>query len=102
MSDGRFPPDKHYSEPEIIPPGRRPDQEPWPREIFEGQGFRRVYIARTGPLGSIFLALLGGLILLAALVFLFGFLVLLIPVAGAIFAGAILASFLRGPRRWLR
>jgi hypothetical protein len=106
MTNRRFPQDDHYSEPEIIPPDHAhasgPEAGRWPREIFVEPGTRRIYVTRIGPLGLLPFALVGSLVIIAALIFLFGFLLVLIPVAGVVLAAAAVASFLSGPRRWLR
>jgi hypothetical protein len=102
MTNDRTPPGKHYSEPEIIPPGSGDDYPFWPQEIIEERGARRIYITKVGPLGVLSFWLLAGLISVAAILFFFGFLFILIPIAGIVLAAAIVANFLRRPRRWLR
>ena len=102
MTGRRLPPDKHYSEPEIIPPGREIEDDFAPREIFEERSRHRIYVTRIGPLSFLPFALLTGLISIVVLLFLFGFLLILIPVAGIVLAAIIIGNFLRGPFRWPR
>lgn len=107
MSDWRLPPkERPSSEPEIIPPdrGRRLKREDafLARGIVEESGTRRIYVARVGPFGLLPFVLLGGVFAIVLLVFLFGALLILIPVAGLALAAALIASWLRGPSRWLR
>ncbi len=66
---------------------------------IEEHGIRRVYVTKVGPWGLLPLVLLGGVISIALLAFLFGFLLILIPVAGLVLAAALIGSFLRGPPR---
>jgi hypothetical protein len=97
--DRHLPPDEqHYSEPEILPPSR--ESEAWGGRSVEERGTHRIYVTRVGPFGLLPFMLLGGIISIALLVFLFGFLLILIPVAGVVLAAAIVASLLRGPSRW--
>jgi hypothetical protein len=95
---------RHFSEPEILPPGegggREPDYPLWGRGPFE-RGVHRIYVTRVGPFALLPYALLGGVLAIAFFAFLFGFLLILLPVAGLVFAAATIASFLRGPR-WRR
>jgi hypothetical protein len=105
MSNDRAPPDRHYSDPEIIPPDRahgRGEDAFWPREITQERRTHRIYIARISPLRFLPFALLSGLISIVVLLFMFGFFILLLPVAGIVLAGALIANFLRGPSRWPR
>jgi hypothetical protein len=101
MAKQRLPPDeRHYSEPEIIPPGRGDASEPeYPIWRLEEHGVHRIYVTKVGPLGLLPLALLGGAVTVALLAFLFGFLLLLLPVAGVVAAVALIGSFLRGGPR---
>jgi hypothetical protein len=96
---------RHFSEPEILPPGegggREPDYPFWGRGPFEERSVHRIYVTRVGPFGLLPYALLGGVLAIAFFAFLFGFLLILLPVAGLVFAAATIASFLRGPR-WRR
>ena len=96
---------RHYSEPEILPPGedggRQPDYSSWGRGPFEERNVRRIYVTKVGPFALLPYALLGGAIAIALITFLFGFLLLLLPVAGLVLASAIIGSFLRGSR-WPR
>jgi len=105
MIDRRFPPDKeHRSEPEIIPPGRTDGSEPesafWVHEVERGS--ERIYVTKIGRFGLLPFFLLGGLILIALLIFVVGAFLILIPVAGVVLAAAIIAGLLRGYPRWPR
>jgi hypothetical protein len=105
MTGQRFPPDeRHYSEPKIIPPRRADGSEPetpfWGQGTVEEHGIHRIYVTRVGPFGLLPLVLLGSVISIALLVFLFGFLLILIPVAGLVIAATIIGTFLRGGPRW--
>ncbi len=94
---------RHLSEPEILPPGegggREPDYPVWGRGPFEERGVHRIYVTRVGPLGMLSYALLGGLLTIAFFAFLFGFLLILLPVVGLVLAAAAMGSILRGSRR---
>jgi len=94
---------RHLSEPEILPPGegggREPDDPSWDRGLFEERGIHRIYVTRVGPFAMLPYALLGGLLAIAFFAFLFGFLLILLPVAGLVLAAAAIGSFLHGPRR---
>jgi hypothetical protein len=105
MIDWRFPPDEeHRSEPEIIPPGRAAGSEReipfWAREVERGS--YRIYVTKIGRFGLLPYFLLGGIILIALLVFVLGAFLILIPVAGIVVAAAIIAGLLRGYPRWPR
>jgi hypothetical protein len=103
MIDRRFPPDEeHRWEPEIIPPGRAEGGETestlWAREVERGS--QRIYVTKVGGFGLLPFFLLGGLILIALLIFVVGAFLILIPLAGVVIAAAIIASLLRGYPRW--
>ncbi len=104
MIDRRFPPDEeHRSEPEIIPPGRagrEPESTFWAREVERGS--HRVYVTKIGRFGLLPFFLLGGILLIALLIFVLGAFLILIPVAGVVLAAAIIAGLLRGYPRWPR
>jgi hypothetical protein len=107
MTNDQSPPDKHYSDPEIIPPGRNGDglggeDVFWPREFTDVRRTHRIYITRISPLRFLPFALVSGLISIVVLLLMFGFFIFLIPVAGIVLAGALIANFLRGPSRWRR
>jgi hypothetical protein len=103
MIDRRFRPDEvHRSEPEIIPPGRAygnaPESTFRMREVAGGS--HRVYVSKIGWFGLLPYFLLGGIVLMALLIFVLGAFLILIPVAGIVLAAAIMAGLLRGyPRR---
>ena len=99
MIDRRFPPDaEHRSEPEIIPPGRADGGEPeirfWAREVERGS--QRIHVTKIGRFGLLPFFVLGGIILIALLIFVLGAFLILIPVAGVVLAAAIIAGLLRG------
>ncbi|MCI0466319.1 MAG: hypothetical protein L0Y57_04840 [Beijerinckiaceae bacterium] len=107
MTGKRLPPDeRHFDEPEIIPPGHEDGGEldsMFQRHgVFAEHSVRRVYVTRVGPLGLLPFVILGGVITAALLAFLFGFLLILIPAAALILAAAIIGSLLRGTLRWPR
>ena len=95
--------ERHYPEPEIIPPGQ--EDVPAPRDEIWGQGrteersVHRIYVTKIGPFGLLPFALLGGILTIAFLAFLFGFLLILLPVAGLILAAAAIGSFMHGRPR---
>ena len=105
MIDRRFPPDQeHRSEPEIILPGGADGSEPestfWVREVERGS--HRIYVTKIGRFGLLPFFLLGGIILIALLIFVLGAFLILIPVAGVVLAAAIIAGLVRGYQRWPR
>ena len=105
MIDRRLPSDEeHRSEPEILPPGRVDGREPagafWVREVERGS--QRLYVTKIGRFGLLPFFLLGGIILIALLIFVLGAFLILIPVAGVVIAAAIIAGLLRGYPRWPR
>src|ERR1700731_1818695 len=105
MIDPRFPPtEEHRCEPEIIPPGRAARRERestlWVREVERSS--HRIYVTKIGRFGLLPYFLLGGIILIALLIFVLGAFLILIPVAGVVLAGAIIAGLLRGYPRWPR
>lgn len=107
MTGKRLPPDeRHFTEPEIIPPSHDVDFDLnnmlRRQDRFEERGIHRVYVTRLGLLGFLPLMLLSGVIVIALLAFLFGFLLILIPAAGFVLAATIIGSFLRGQMRWPR
>jgi hypothetical protein len=107
MIDRRLPPEERHSpEPEIIPPGNEDGSEAenpvWGRGTIEEHSIHRIYVTKVGPFGLLPLMLLGGVIAIAMLAFLFGFLLIFIPLVGLILAAALIGSFLRGGPRWPR
>jgi len=72
-------PEEPRSEPEIIPPGHT----------------ERIYVARVGPLGSILLTLVIGLLSAVLLVLLLGGLLIVLPVFFLIVTAAIVIGILR-------
>ncbi|MBO0734156.1 MAG: hypothetical protein J2P49_07550 [Methylocapsa sp.] len=97
MSDRRLTPgERHDPEPEIIPPGTEGGGPVWG---FEEHGFQRIYVTRIGPFGLLPIVFLGGAVMLALFALLFGFLLILLPVAGLAAAIALMGSlFRRRPR----
>jgi hypothetical protein len=72
MIDRRLPTEeRHYPEPEIMPPGKEDGSEAeyrvWGRGTIEEHSIHRISVIKVGPFGL--------------LAFLFGFLLLLIPTA---------------------
>jgi hypothetical protein len=104
MIDRRLPDEEHRSEPEIVPPGRADGGEPestlWVRDVERGS--RRIYVTKIGRFGLLSFFLLGGIIMIALLIFVLGAFLILIPVAGVVIAAAIIAGLLRGYPRWPR
>jgi hypothetical protein len=109
MEQGSRPGDveKPRSEPEIIPPGA--DRHPWGgRGRGDGgmwtssDGTHRVYVTRIGPFGFGMAALAVAIMGAVAFLLLLGVFAVLLPFAGLLLAGIIIASFLRGSlrRRW--
>ena len=78
------------SEPEIIPPGHAE------RGTFDARTERiRVYIAKPGPLGTILVILIVGLLSAVLLVLLLGALLIWLPVVVLFVTGAIVIGLLR-------
>lgn len=107
MLNRRFPQDsEHSSEPEILPPGRT-DLREMESQLrgqvnTETKSFQRIYVKRIGPLGLLPLFLMTGFFAAVMLVFFLGAFLLLLPVAGIVFAAALFSGLLRGPSRWPR
>jgi hypothetical protein len=84
MNQGPLPPDdRHFSNPEIIPPGR-PDRDrlsgmTWTRLVIDEDGVPRVFVTRIGPLGRFVAWLVAVLVVLALVVFFLGAFVFLMP-----------------------
>ena len=93
--------ERHYPEPEIIPPGQEDARAPrdWGQGRIEEHIVHRIYVTKIGPFGLLPFALLGGILTIAFLAFLFGFLLILLPVAGLILAAAAIGSFMHGRPR---
>ena len=64
--------------------------------------FQRIYVKRVGPFGLLPFFLVTGFFAAIMLVFFLGAFLLLLPVAGIVFAAALFAGLLRGPTRWPR
>ena len=82
------------SEPEIIPPGHA---KRGPTRIGDSIDAHvgRVYIAKFGPLGTILLTLVVGLLSAVLMVLLFGALLVALPAVVLIVTAAIVAGILR-------
>ena len=92
MIDKRpIPPDEEpRSQPEIIPPGHAE------RGTFDAHTERvRVYIAKPGPLGTILMILIVGLLSAVLLVLLLGALLIWLPAVVLLVTAAIVAGLLR-------
>ena len=88
------PPEQPRSEPEIIPPGEADPRSPWGTVWRSGP--QRVYVARVGPFGFGMVALAAALIATLLFLLVLGAFVILIPLAGLVLAGVVIASMLRG------
>jgi hypothetical protein len=88
-------------EPEIIPPGARPDRRTriWVAEDRDAYGYRRIHVSRSGPLSLVLLGMVLGAGALIALVLLLGAVLLWLPLIGLIAVVAVVAGILRGPSR---
>src|SRR5438132_8382392 len=100
MADQRLPRDeRHHSEPEIIPPGQGDGNEQeavWGRGTVGEHRMHRIYVTKVGPFGLLPLMLLGRVIAILRLVFLFGILLIFLPLAGLILAVSLIRGVLRG------
>lgn len=94
---------RHYAEPEILPPERPRrdgDRTRGPRMFTDERGTHRIYVTKIGPLGLLSFWLIAGLVSIALLVLFLGAFVILIPVLGLLFVAAVIAGVLRRfPRR---
>jgi hypothetical protein len=89
------------AEPEIYPPGSTiPKERIW--VTTDTHGAQRIYVAKLGPFGLTLLALLIGILSVAALIVLLGAAVILVAAAAALAIGAILSTVLRGRFRRFR
>lgn len=84
------PEDRHFPEPEIIPPGR-PDKRTrpgatWTRLVIDEEGVHRVFVTRIGPFGLFVFWMIAGLVTLALVVFFLGAFVFLLPLAAVLLA----------------
>jgi hypothetical protein len=96
MTDERPNPrvEQPHSEPEIIPPGRAERGRPRMR-IYIDERIGRVYIAKPGPLGTILMVLIAGLLLTVMLIMLLGAFLIFLPVVVLFVTAAIVAGLLR-------
>lgn len=89
------------AEPEIYPPGSAIPRE----RVWISTGARRtqrIYVAKFGPVGLTFLAVLIGIVFVVATFVLIGVAVISVAVGAALAIGAILTTVLRGRFRRLR
>jgi hypothetical protein len=84
---------------EIIPPGEETRE---PSRIWIMNGSHSVKIVRLGPLGSLFMAVAIGLILLLGLAFFASAFLILVPVAALLAGAAYLSGKLGNPFKRLR
>ncbi len=94
----RMPPEqKHFAEPEIIPPHYLERRSIWggAHRFADVPGTRRIYAFRLGPFGIVFLALVIAVIAVAMLLFLLGVVLIWIPVVALLVAAAIISGLLR-------
>ena len=97
MAQDRNQPERPRVEPEIIPPDRGGREAPWRHDIWgrdgagRTYGTRSIYVGRLGPLGTMLLMLLVGVLAAVVLLAVLGAvliwmpLVALILIAGALF-----------------
>ena len=79
------------SEPEIIPPGHAKRGPTRMGDAYVG----RIYIAKFGPLGTILLTLVVGLLSAVLMILLFGALLVALPVVVLLVTAAIVVALLR-------
>ena len=85
------------TEPEILPPGQdEPRQPARGARIFVSARGVHIALARPGPLAMIVAVLLGGVAALAALILLFGAILLWLPLFGVLAGAVILTGLWRG------
>ena len=82
------------SEPEIIPPGQAKHGPTRMGDSIDAH-VGRVYIAKVGPLGTILLTLVVGLLSAVLMVLLFGALLVALPAVVLLVTAAIVAGLLR-------
>jgi hypothetical protein len=85
-------PDKPRSEPEIIPP----DDAHVTRRMRIDTDTGRIYVAKVGPLGTILLVLIVGLLSALLLVLLLGALLVWLPLVALFVTAALVVGLLRG------
>jgi predicted RND superfamily exporter protein len=93
------PEDRHFPEPEIIPP-ERPDRRARPDATWTGvfvteNGIRRISVKKIGPLGLFVFWTVAVAVALALVVLFLGAFLFLIPLAVVLFAVGIGASIWR-------
>jgi hypothetical protein len=94
-------PERPRVEPEIIPPGRDPDQTDWRRTPWRSgfedvRGTHRVYVGRIGPFGIVLLLLAVAAIIAIVMIAVLGAVLIWIPVlAVAIVLAALFRLFRR-------
>jgi|GEM_PF-2291031 hypothetical protein len=96
-------PHKHYPDPEILPPdsetGTGREESVWPGESGQAYGKRRIYVTKVSPLAFLPFILVITAAGAAVAFLVFGLLLVLLPIAGVILAGALIANALRPPER---
>jgi hypothetical protein len=89
-------PEKPRAEPEILPPvrdtryGGRDDSSAW-----AGSGAYRIHVARISPMRIALFAILGALVVAAALFLFAGFLLIAIPVVAALVGFSFVTAWFR-------
>ncbi len=96
-------PERPRAEPEIIPPDRIEEEERRRAARLaayeRASGYRRIYIARIGPLGMFLLALFAGALAIVLLVLAVGAFLIWIPIVALVVAGAVIAGLFRSVLR---
>jgi hypothetical protein len=95
MMDKRPNPQEPRSEPEIIPP----DDAHVTRRMRIDTNTGRIYVAKIGPLGTILVVLLVGILSALVLLLLLGALLIWVPVVVLFVTAALVAALLRGDFR---
>jgi|307.fasta_scaffold284475_1 hypothetical protein len=90
------------SEPEIIPPDHAGRGRPSTRVFPDSHSAERIYIGKPGPLGTIVMVLIAGLLSAAMLIMLLGAFLIFLPavilfVTAAIVVGLLRIYFQRAP-----
>jgi hypothetical protein len=88
-------PEQPRSEPEIIPPPRRGEEEPRVWVSVDEHGAQRIYIARPSAFSIILALVLAGVVLVAVVLVLLGLVLFWIPVAIVVVALVLLSGTVR-------
>jgi hypothetical protein len=88
--------EKPRADPGIIPPSRDDLQTGVAciRVFVDGDGSRRIYVARLGPLGNLLLVLMIGILFAIMLVLALGALLIGIPLIGLLVAAVIISGLI--------